>query len=155
MARWLRFVGCVLLCLCAAAAARGQGQEVSLQALYQRGLDAYRAPTPDFATARASWSQALARAQGESAALRAQLCKSLGNVAFRQERPLEAAAWFSAATLLEPRDGDAWSNLELARSKAGLEPADRGDMAATLERVLHALTPAEAEWLALGMALAT
>ncbi len=133
--------------------ARVPAQTPSIEALYQQGLDAYRAATPDLATARASWTAALEGATIEGAARRAQLCKCLGNVAFRQERPLEAAAWFSAAIRLSPRDSDAWSNLEFARSKSGLEPADRGDLSATFERVVHALNLAEAEWLALGTAL--
>ncbi len=150
-----KWILCATLLLgCGAALhARVSAQTPSIEALYQQGLDAYRAATPDLATARASWTAALERAANASAARRAQLCKSLGNVAFRQERPLEAAAWFTAAIGLAPRDRDAWSNLEFARSKAGLEPADRGDLSATFERVVHALSLAEAEWLALGMAL--
>ncbi|HUR29253.1 MAG TPA: SH3 domain-containing protein [Planctomycetota bacterium] len=120
---------------------------------FQEGLDAYSAATPDYPAARAAWTIALEESRGASAHERALLCRNLGNVAYRQDRPLEAAAWFTAAIQLEPRDGDAWSNLELARTKAGLEPADRGDLAATLQRVVHALSLREAEWLALGAAL--
>jgi tetratricopeptide (TPR) repeat protein len=127
-------------------------QPADVQKLFQQGLEAYSAGTPDYASARANWTAALQAAHESSARERARLCKNLGNVAFRQERPLEAAAWFSAAIRLTPRDGDAWSNLELARAKAGLEPADRGDLEATFERVVHALTLAEAEWLALAAA---
>ena len=152
LAKWILCVA-LLLCCCAELQARVAAQSPTIEALYQQGLDAYRAPTPDLATARAIWTAALDGAAGESAARRAQLCKCLGNVAFRQERPLEAAAWFTAAIGLTPRDRDAWSNLEFARSKAGLEPADRGDLAATFDRVVHALSLAESEWLALGMAL--
>ncbi len=125
----------------------------SAEVLYQRGLEAYRASTPDLSSARAHWSAALERRDELTAPQRARLCRSLGNLTFRQERPLEAAAWYTAAIRLDPRDGDAWSNLEFARSKAGLEPADRGDLAATFERATHALTRAESEWLALVMAI--
>lgn len=156
MQRHARWLLCVALLWIGAPAGLclQQSEPASVEALYAQGLAAYRAPTPDLATARASWSAALDKAADLGPATRAQLCKSLGNLAYRQERPLEAAAWFSAAIRLVPRDSDAWNNLEFARSKAGLEPADRGDLAATFERVLHSLTLAEAEWLALFTALA-
>jgi hypothetical protein len=73
----------------------------------------------------------------------------LGNVAARQGDWLEAVGWYSAALRWRPRDADTWANLEHARSKAGLDPADRGDLVDTLRRVLTAFTPAECEWLAL------
>lgn len=141
-------------CLCLALGARAQAQAAPAtpHELYAAGVQHYRAL--DYAGARASWTQALEHPDRLDAHGRAQCCKGLGNVAFRQERPLEAAAWFTAAIELSPRDAEAWSNLELARSKAGLEPADRGDLGATLQRVLHALSLAEAEWLALFVALA-
>ncbi|HTF87202.1 MAG TPA: SH3 domain-containing protein [Planctomycetota bacterium] len=148
--QWLGAVLLLFLCSAFATQDRGPGE---IEKLYQQGLDAYSSPVPDYAAASASWTAALELTPGANAAERARLCKSLGNVAFRQERPLEAAAWFSAAIRLTPRDSDAWANLELARTKAGLEPADRGDLAATFDRVVHSLSLAEAEWLALCAAL--
>lgn len=136
-----------------AAASPAPGAVADVDTLFRRGMEAYRAPTADFAGARAHWIAALAQAtHGESSGVRAQLCKSLGNVAFRQERPLEAAAWFTAAIRLLPRDGDAWANLEFSRSKAGLEPLDRGDLASTVRRLLLLQSLAEAEWLVLILA---
>jgi hypothetical protein len=84
------------------------------------------------------------------AAERARLCYDLGNVAYREGRVLEAVGWYTASLRLRPRDDDAWANLEHVRAEAHLPPADRGDLTATLARVLGSLTPAEAEWLALG-----
>ena len=150
VAKWLSRAALLFAC-CASGMAATQATSTPA-ALYARGLECYRAATPDQAGARRCWTEALDPALGANRAQRAQLCKSLGNSAFRQERPLEAAAWFSAAVALSPRDADAWSNLEFARSKAGLEPADRGDLSATFERLSHYLTLAESEWLALAMA---
>ncbi len=153
MRELLRRTLCALLLFACCASGRAQGLDAQVKTLFQQGLDTYSAPTPDYAGARASWSAALELSKQSSALDRAELCKNLGAVAFRQERPLEAAAWFTAAIQLKPRDIDAWSNLELARTKAGLEPADRGDLEATFERVVHSLSLAEAEWLALAAAV--
>ena len=142
-------MGALALCFFAAigSAARQSPAPASPEALFEAGVARYRAL--DYTDAGALWTRALELSAARSAAQRAQLCESLGNVYFRQDRPLEAAAWFSAAIELTPRDESAWSNLEKARSKAGLEPADRGDLTATFQRVVHALSLAEAEWLAL------
>lgn len=108
-------------------------------------VDAYRKGELD--TARSAWSALLADAHGPE---KARLCYDLGNVAFRARRPLEAVGWYTAALRIAPRDEDAWANLEHARREAGLEPADRGDLTATLARVVRAFTKGESELLALG-----
>jgi len=84
----------------------------------------------------------------------------LGNLAFRQGRFLEAVARYTAATDDLPRHADLWHNLELARSRAGLEPADGGDLHATMRRLFALPTDRElqlAGWvllLLLGLFLA-
>lgn len=109
---------------------------------------AYRAG--DLATARNLWQDLL---DGDSGTLangdRARLCYNLGTLCLRESRHLEAVAWFSAVLRLRPRDGDTWANLELARLEAGLEAADRGDLKATVKRLLSTWTPAESSHLAL------
>jgi len=114
-------------------------------ALNTAAVEAYRAG--DLATARTHWSTLLAA--GANDAERARLCYDLGNVACRAGRYPEAVGWYSAAQRLAPRDADVWANLEFARREAGLEPADRGDLSATLRRLLEAPTPREAELLLL------
>jgi hypothetical protein len=81
---------------------------------------------------------------------RARILYDLGNVAYRKKQTLEAVGWYTAALRLSPRDPDIWWNLEHARSEAKLEPADRGDLEATLRRLVSSLTLAESEWLVLG-----
>lgn len=118
-------------------------------------VDAYR--RGDLATARTAWIQALS-ATGEHGPLgddeRARIAYDLGNVAFREQKTLEAVGWYTASLRLRPRDADTWANLEHARREAGLEPADRGDLSSTLARIIGALTPRESEHLALGGVLA-
>ena len=108
---------------------------------------AYRAG--DHVTAAALWQEALglARTQELGDAERGRLLYNLGNAAYRQGDLLVAVAWYTAALRLTPRNPDLWANLELARSEVDLEPADRGDLAATLNRLLSSLTRPEAEWL--------
>ena len=118
---------------------------------FEQGLEAYR--RGDLASARTLWLELL-EAAGEKTAderTRAVLLYDLGNVAYREGRPLEAAAWYTACLRVEPRHEGAWVNLELSREKANVPPADRGDLLATLRRLLSALTLAESEWLALGL----
>jgi hypothetical protein len=74
----------------------------------------------------------------------------LGNAAFRDKKPLEAAGWYAASLRVEPRFDDAWHNLEFARRDAGLEPADRGDLRATAQRLASSWTLPESECLAFG-----
>lgn len=109
---------------------------------------AYRAG--DLSTARILWSELLQETRETSDDnQRARLCYNLGNVALREDRPMQAVGWYSASLRLRPRDGDTWSNLELARQSAGLDAADRGDLKATLDRLLTSWTVAESSWLAL------
>jgi tetratricopeptide (TPR) repeat protein len=77
---------------------------------------------------------------------------NVGNAAFRQRKPLEAAAWYTAAIRVQPRNEAAWHNLEFVRREAGLEPADRGDLTATGLRFASSLTLAESERVVLALA---
>jgi tetratricopeptide (TPR) repeat protein len=115
---------------------------------YEQALAAYQAA--DYTAARELWLATLAE-EGAGAPSRAAVLYDLGNVAYRRKKPLEAAAWYAASLKLEPRDRDAWHNLELARREAGLEPADRGDLSATTRRLLTMLTIHESQQLALGV----
>jgi hypothetical protein len=101
------------------------------------------------ATARTEWTSTLAATDAPSGPERARILYDLGNVAFREGKTLEAVGWYTASLRLRPRDDDTWTNLEEARSRAKLEPADRGDLSSTLKRILRSLTDAEARWLAL------
>jgi tetratricopeptide (TPR) repeat protein len=111
-------------------------------------LEAYRGG--DLETARVLWLEVLEEGrETQPANQRARLCYNLGNLAGRRGDWLRAAGWYSASLRLRPRDADAWANLELARLEAGLGPADRGDLEATVLRLLTSLTDAESGWLAL------
>ncbi len=129
-----------MIVLLATAALFLPGDQAGLD---QSATEAYR--ERDYRAAAALWENALTEA--ELPAERARLFYNLGNAAYRQERPLVAVGWYTAALGLTPRDRDLWTNLELARSEAGLEPQDRGDLAATTQRLLSSLTRAESEWL--------
>ncbi|MFT5052204.1 MAG: tetratricopeptide (TPR) repeat protein [Chlamydiales bacterium] len=107
--------------------------------------DAYRAG--DYETAQVTWLAAIQSAS--SRAERARLAYNLGNTAFRADNVPEAVGWYTSSLALVPRDADAWASLELARTEAGLEPADRGDLRATLRRVVTSVTLAESEWIVL------
>jgi tetratricopeptide (TPR) repeat protein len=113
--------------------------------LHEQAVAAYR--DGDLATAEGLWREALDAPLAP--ADRARVLYDLGNVAWRGERPLEATAWYTAALRLAPRDEDVWRNLELARARAGLEPADRGDMTSTLRKLPGLLDPREARLAAL------
>ena len=108
----------------------------------------------DLARARAEWTALLAPEKGLEGHERARILYDLGNVAFREGHALEAVGWYTASLRLRPRDADAWANLEHARREAQLPPADRGDLRATLDRLLGAFTSAEARLLAFGGLLA-
>lgn len=115
----------------------------------------------DFETAQNLW---IAVIEGEgscgdaaapclSARERGRVLYDIGNAAYRRGNVLESVGWYTASLRLRPRDPDAWKNLEHARATAKLEPADRGDLAATAWRILSSFTLAESEWLALAGAL--
>jgi tetratricopeptide (TPR) repeat protein len=133
-------LGFLLLALCAAPA-RGDDQQSEARTRYAQGVAAYREGDPT--TAANVWRRLYAG--GAPDLDPAALAYNLGNAAFRLGNPLEAAAWYGASVRWAPRDGEAWTNLELARERAGLEPADRGDLAATTRRLVFALNLAEAE----------
>jgi tetratricopeptide (TPR) repeat protein len=125
---------------------------------FEAGIEAYRAG--DLTSARQLWEGLLGEGAGLDREARTQVAYDLGNLAFREGRFLEAVARYEGVVDRAPRSADAWHNLELARARAGLEAADRGDLAATVERLLAAPTGRELElgtWLVLallGLALA-
>lgn len=123
-----------------ASAAVANGVAVRTETFAQ---EAYR--SGDYASARELWLTELER-QELGGPERGRLLYNLGNTAFREERVREAVGWYTAGLRYRPRDPDTWANLEFARSEAGLEPADRGDLAATVERLLSATTLGESEW---------
>jgi len=132
------FLAVVLL----SAAAHAQDAE----AIGRQAVEAYRAK--DYATAETLWKSLLSEFLTPEE--RARVCYNLGNTAYRDGRVTEAVAWYTMAVRVRPRDAGAWSNLEHARREAGLEPADRGDLRATVLRLLGALDEGEAQWLLLG-----
>lgn len=140
MSNWISAWIVAALVLLAGGAYAEAPRDASAVAAYRAG---------DLENARAQWTEVLAaepRIEGDE---RARVLFDLGNVAYRQGRTLESVGWYTAALRLRPRDGDTWANLEHARREAKLEPADRGDLKATLRRLLGAFTPAEARLLAL------
>lgn len=108
-------------------------------------VDAYRAA--DYPAARQAFLRCLESELTDPAAVK----RNLGNVAFREGKPLEAAGWFAAAVRDAPRDADAWFNLEFARRQAGLDPADRGDLRDTAVRLATMLRLDEAERVVLAL----
>jgi hypothetical protein len=110
-------------------------------------ITAYRAG--DLAAARAEW---LALLDDPAAAPRGpergRILYDLGNVAYKSGKTLEAVGWYTAALQFRPRDSDTWANLEEARSRARLEPKDRGDLSGTMRRVLCSFTREESRWIA-------
>jgi len=115
---------------------------------FQSAVEAHRAG--DYSSADALWRSLLD--EPLSRAERARVLYDLGNTAWRSRTPRgrhEAVAWYTACIRLAPRHADAWRSLELARSELGLEPADRGDLTATLARLVSAATPGESLALSL------
>lgn len=106
---------------------------------FERGVEAYR--RGDYHEARAQWQATLAEDLDDLG--RARVYYDLGNAHWRTGESLPAIACYSAAVRLDPRHAEAWQNLELARAKANLPPADTGDLGATLERLLASLRPGE------------
>ncbi|MSR63429.1 MAG: tetratricopeptide repeat protein [Planctomycetes bacterium] len=132
MSRWLA----LLLALLGAFALPTQAAP---QSSFERGLEAYR--RGDYAAARELWQATLAEELDTLG--RARVYYDLGNAHWRLGATLPAIACFTAAVRLDPRHDQAWQNLELARAKASLPPADAGDLGATLERLLNRLRPDE------------
>lgn len=131
---------CALVALLALVpAARAQGP-------FEEGAEAYR--RADYARAEECWRGLLER---DLAPLdRARVYYDLGNAAWRLEKPYEAIACYTAAVRLDPRHADAWRNLEFARAKAGLPPADTGDLRSTLRLALASLRPGERRGILFG-----
>lgn len=141
MGSWIKLLACVALFSSSVAA--DSTEPTSAVDTASQAVDAYR--SGDYETAHSIWLGELDLSKPHKE--RARLAYNLGNAAFRSGDVAEAIGWYTASLRLHPRDADVWANLELARSDAGLEPADRGDLAATLERVFTSLTQAESEWL--------
>ena len=139
----LRIALCSLGVAILSALSVSHAQPVRLEGEAGEAASAYRAG--DYDTARSLWLAELS--EGAAPRERARLSYNLGNVAFRSGDTAEAIGWYTASLALAPRDADAWANLELARAEAGLEPADRGDLASTVQRVATSMTLAESEWL--------
>lgn len=142
----LRLLLLLWLSLTGAAFAQASERPASdAEQLFQRGLEAYRAA--DFAEAEAHWQacydQDLAHED------KGRLAYNLGNAAYRQQQELRAVGWYTLALRHIPRDRELWQNLELVRAEAGLEPADGGDLSATLKRLLGSFHPAETRQLML------
>jgi tetratricopeptide (TPR) repeat protein len=116
------------------------------QSSFERGVESYR--RGDYAGARAAWRETLAEPLDELG--RARVLFDLGNAHWRTGEALPAIACYSAAVRLDPRHAEAWQNLELARAKANLPPADAGDLGATLRRLLASLRPDERRALLFG-----
>ena len=93
-------------------------------------VDAFRAG--EFSSARSLWQEQLAAAT--TPAERSRIAYNIGNTAYREGKLHLAIGWYTRALRDAPRDEDVWANLELARSEAELEPADRGDLRATIRR---------------------
>ena len=117
------------------------------QVIDAAAVDAFRAGEHELALEL--WDETLRSAELSSQE-RSRLLYNAGNAAARGGAWLKAVAYYGEALEGAPRDEALWLNLEFARREAGLEPADRGDLAATCERLLSAWTEAEARWIALG-----
>jgi len=113
-------------------------------------VEAYRAGEHELALER--WDELL-RSVELSSGERGRLLYNAGNAAARAGGWHRAVAYYTEALRETPRDSDLWANLEYARREAGMDPADRGDLGATLYRLLTAWTEAEARWLSLAGSL--
>lgn len=109
------------------------------QSSFERGVAAYR--QGDYAGARDAWRATLDEELDDLD--RARVAFDLGNAYWRLGESLPAIVCYGAAVALDPRHAEAWQNLELARAKANLPPADAGDLGATARRLLGSLRPAE------------
>jgi tetratricopeptide (TPR) repeat protein len=125
------------------------GGEVAAQSSFDRGVEAYR--RGDYGEARERFAATLREELDDVE--RARVYYDLGNAHWRLGEALPAVACYSAAVRLDPRHRDAWQNLELARAKENLPPADTGDLGATVDRALSSLRPAERRALLFGALL--
>jgi tetratricopeptide (TPR) repeat protein len=149
--RLLPALALAVLSLCASGAAAQQA--AGYRELDRAAAEAYR--KHDFDGARSLWERCLPDPELQrSRAEKGRVLYDLGNVAYREKQLQEAVGWYTAALRERPRDGDTWHNLEQARSDAHLEPADRGDLPATLERLSTSLTLEESRLLVLCATLA-
>jgi tetratricopeptide (TPR) repeat protein len=148
MRTMIRRTAAMLLAIaCAAIGARAAPSQAPSSTKDDAAVSAYR--QGDLAGARAEWTALLDGADAPRGPERGRILYDLGNVAFRQGKLLEAVGWYTSALQYRPRDGDTWANLEEARSRAHLEPADRGDLSSTLRRIVRSWTRAESGWIAL------
>lgn len=134
-------------CLLLFAASPAGDDTAGAQVVDSEAVDAYR--SGDHAAALERWDEILRTTTLEPGE-RSRLLYNAGNAAARGGAWLGAVAYYTEALEGAPRDGDLWANLEFARREAGLEPADRGDLVATLGRLLSAWTEEEARWIVLG-----
>lgn len=124
-------------------------------ALFDAGLERWRAS--DVRGAEALWLRALEVAgpqpplshRQDTVLDRWALCHNLGNAAFRDERPLEAVAWYRAALRHRPRELDTLDNLVLAERAAELPDDGEVDFVRSLMQLLELVSREEAPWLAL------
>jgi tetratricopeptide (TPR) repeat protein len=103
---------------------------------FERGVASYR--SGDYAAARDHWHAALAEPLGAHG--RARVYYDLGNAHWRLGEELRAIACWETTLRLVPGHRDARTNLELARAKASLPPAEAGDLAATVTAALDRLS---------------
>ena len=139
----LRLLAVLCLVILTGATPRAAGAEEPT--VFAEGVAAYR--RADFAQARALWTTVLDQELTDLE--RARVCYDLGNVEWRSGHPHQAIGWYTACLRLDPRHADAWFNLEFARSEAGLDPADHGDLRSTVHRLLTMWYPQERRLLAL------
>jgi len=125
------------------------GRSGDPRADFEQGVQAYR--SADYAGAIEHWQATLGGDLDELG--RARVYHDLGNAYWRSGDSARAIACYTAALRLDPRLADARQNLELARAKGGLAPADTGDLSATTRRVLDSLRPDERRNLLLGALL--
>lgn len=140
--RTILFSALFCLCLWSPSLANPKPQ---LEADNEAAIAAYR--SGQYETAAGHWRKLLE--EPRPASQRAGLCYNLGNAAWRRGERMEAVGWYTAAIRLSPRHADAHANLEYARREAALDPADGGDLSATLKRLLWSVDEAESQWLVL------
>lgn len=143
LSHWIHVV---LLCLTMTAGVASANPETILQDSPGEGLAAYRAG--DYAKAQSIWRDKLAT-QPESAQQRGQLCYNLGNVAHRQDKGMEALAWYTAARRYIPRDEDLLANIKFVRGELALPPEHSSGLLATFSASLRSWTYGESKNMAM------